>query len=111
MKQGKTIWFLICIFFLLSCSPQITPTPAHNDETHPELKNIPIFPGNNSVMDGTPGIDRLQEGHTVYSYIAQTNKPETLQNFYEEKMPETGWEMLPLFQFYGCNPVVSVQCQ
>ena len=27
------------------------------------------------------------------------------------EMPETGWEMLPLFQFYGCNPVVSVQCQ
>ncbi len=26
-------------------------------------------------------------------------------------MPESGWEMLPLFQAYGCNPGVSVQCQ
>lgn len=26
-------------------------------------------------------------------------------------MPESGWEMLPLFQAYGCNSGVSVQCQ
>lgn len=92
MKRGKIIWFLVIVLLLTSCHAHNTSTPDIN-EVHPELKNIPIYSDSSPLMGGMPGIDRPQEGHKVYSYIAQTVKSETLQSFYEETMPATGWEL------------------
>lgn len=92
MRRNSLTWFLLFTFLFAGCRAQTSPTQVSN-EVRSEMKGIPLYPGDNPVMDGVPGIDRHQEGHTVYSYIAQTNKSESIQDFYEENMPKTGWEL------------------
>ena len=67
--------FLFLILLTSACYSQAEQTPVIS-EVHPELKNIPIYPNSNGIMDGNPNWgDYQEEGHTVYSYIAKTINP------------------------------------
>ena len=89
MKQK---WLLALVLFFSACQSQTTSTPTSTHETHPELKNIPIYSESSTWIVGIPGVD-TSEGYEVYSYVANVFKSETLVEFYEENMPSYGWEL------------------
>lgn len=89
MKQK---WLLALVLFFSACQSQTTSTPTNTTETHPELKNIPIYLENTSWVLGIPGIG-ISKDIEFYSYITNVYKMETLVTFYEENMPSYGWEL------------------
>lgn len=91
MKQKTMVFLLVVTLLLSACRAQATPTPAEN-EVHPELKNIPVYPEAKGWVRGIPGVDTPQE-HEVYSYTARVPQSKTLVEFYKENMPLNGWEL------------------
>jgi len=85
----RMVCWLFCTMLLLSsCRAQSSPTQVV-DEIHPELKNMPIYPNSNGIMEGTPNWGDYQpEGHTIYSYIAKTLESNTVEKYYEKNMPD-----------------------
>lgn len=92
MKQTSTICFLIFVSILSACAASPTPIAVEN-EVHPELKNIPVYPESTAWSEGIPDVNRQEELQT-YSYIANVSEYETLVEFYEDKMSSDGWELL-----------------
>jgi hypothetical protein len=68
-----------------------TSIPVEN-EVHPELQNIPVYPEAKWWTRGIPGIDTPQ-GYEIYSYPAKVLQSKTLVKFYKENMPLNGWEL------------------
>lgn len=93
MKKIRILWILIPVLFLSACLVQSTVPPVQN-EIHPGLTNIPVYSESSSWMDGIPGVHQPTNELKTYSYVAKAFKSETLVEFYEEKMPENGWELL-----------------
>jgi hypothetical protein len=80
--------FLFLILLTSACYSQAEQTPVIS-EVHPELKNIPIYPNSDGIMDGNPNWgDYQEEGHTVYSYIAKTINTSSVEKYYEKNMPD-----------------------
>ena len=77
-----------------SCRTEPSPTPSPENEIHPELKNIPLYPGSTAWSEGIPGVSGQAEKFQSYSYEANVFKYETLMEFYEDEMPKTGWDLL-----------------
>ena len=87
-----TTYFLAVVLFLSACHTQTPSIPVEN-EVHPELQNIPVYPDSKGWARGVPGVDTPQ-GHEVYSYPVEVFLLKTLVDFYEEQMPIAGWELL-----------------
>ncbi len=85
---------MLLVLFPSACHKQDTAVPASIDEIHPELANIPVYPEATAWMDGIPRVAQLPSGVKAYSHIAKVFKYETLMEFYEDKMPDAGWELL-----------------
>ena len=76
------------------CGTELSPTPSAENEIHPELKNIPLYPGSTAWSEGIPRVSRQFEKFQTYSYIANVFKYETLVEFYEDEMSKPEWELL-----------------
>ena len=92
MKQS-IIWLFFLIFVISACDTQVASTPVPGT-VHPDLKDIPIYPGTESLIYGSPRNNYQQAEHVVYSYIVYTSDSDNLVDFYEENMPASGWELL-----------------
>jgi hypothetical protein len=92
MNKTPAVCLLILTLSLSACILVATPT-RNKSETHSELTNIPVYPGSTAWMEGIPGVDHLPKKLKTYSYFAKVFKYETLVEFYEEKLPDTGWEL------------------
>lgn len=86
-------WLISLMLLLSSCSSQTSSTQVVN-EIHPELKNIPVYPESSAWAEGIPAMNYHPEDMAVYSYRAKVYRSETLATYYEEAMPDYGWEFL-----------------
>jgi hypothetical protein len=90
----RTRWILIVVLFISACRAEPSATLPVENEIHPELKNIPLYPGSTAWREGIPGVSQQAQKFQIYSYEANVFKYETLMEFYEEEMLKTGWELL-----------------
>ena len=88
------LWILMTILLVSGCRRESSPILSAETEIHPELKNIPLYPGSTAWNEGIPGISGQAEKFQSYSYEANVFKYETLMEFYEDEMSKTGWELL-----------------
>ena len=89
----RSVSWVISLTLLFSACRAQTPTQVV-DEIHPELKNIPIYPESAAWAKGIPAINYYPEDTAIYSYMAKAYKVETLVTYYEETMPNYGWDFL-----------------
>jgi len=94
MKQKATVFLLIVMIFS-ACHAQATSTPTNN-EIHPELQNIPVYPEASAWMEGIPGVNQDSYKYPVYSYTVKTTQYEHIIEFYEEEMPTNSWGLLSI---------------
>ena len=108
MKQ-ITFWIINFSLLLSSCRAQTPSTPVEN-VIHPELKNIPVYPESTAWAKGIPAINYYPEDTAIYSYMAKAYKAETLVTYYEETMPDYGWDFLSYGSDYkvGNNKGTSI---
>lgn len=90
----STLWILITILVISGCRAGPPATPSAENKIHPELKNIPLYPGSTAWSEGIQGVSNQVEKYQTYSYYANVFKYETLLGFYEDEMPKNEWELL-----------------
>jgi hypothetical protein len=90
----NTLWILIVTLLVSGCRAEPSPTASTEKGIHPELKNIPLYPGSATWSEGIPGASQQVEKFKSYSYIANVFKYETLMEFYEDEMSKPEWELL-----------------
>lgn len=90
----STLWILIVTLFIAGCGTEPSPTPPAENEIHPELNNIPLYPGSAAWIEGIPGLSQQVDKFQSYSYIANVFKYETLMEFYQDEMSKPEWELL-----------------
>ena len=62
--------FLFLILLTSVCYSQAEQTPVIS-EVHPELKNIPIYPNSDGIMDGNPNWVITKRKVTQFIHISQ----------------------------------------
>ena len=90
----STLWILIVMLLISGCRAEPSSTPPAENEIHPELKNIPVYPGSTAWSEGIPGVRQQAEKFQSYSYEAKIFKYETLMEFYEDEMSKPEWGLL-----------------
>jgi hypothetical protein len=99
MPKPSVICLSILVLILSACVRPFTPASKETvtpdkSQIHPELENIPIYPGSTAWREGIAGIEELPDYLNTYSYVANVFRYQSLVKFYEENMADAGWDLL-----------------